>query len=76
MSTNHTPGRGAEQRTDARIAEAGDLESLRISEIRYRRLFESAQDGILILDAETGMVTDMNPYLLNLLGYSHAEVLC
>jgi PAS domain S-box-containing protein len=27
------------------------------SEERYRRLFESAKDGILILDAETGMVS-------------------
>jgi len=40
------------------------------SEIRYRRLFESAKDGILILDAETGMIVDVNPFLINLLGYS------
>ena len=39
------------------------------SEIRYRRLFESAKDGILILDAETGMIVDVNPFLINLLGY-------
>ncbi len=43
------------------------------SEIRYRRLFESAQDGILILDAETGMIEDVNPYLINMLGYSRQE---
>jgi two-component system, cell cycle sensor histidine kinase and response regulator CckA len=49
--------------------------SLRDSEARYRRLFESAQDGILILDAETGMITDVNPFLIKLLGYSHAEFL-
>ncbi len=41
------------------------------SEIRYRRLFEAAKDGILILDAETGMVVDVNPYLAGLLGFSH-----
>ncbi|MBN1821922.1 MAG: PAS domain S-box protein [Prolixibacteraceae bacterium] len=40
------------------------------SEIRYRRLFESAKDGILILDAETGMIVDVNPFLINLLGYA------
>ncbi len=40
------------------------------SEIRYRRLFESAKDGILILDAETGMIVDVNPFLIELLGYS------
>lgn len=39
------------------------------SERRYRRLFETAQDGILILDAETGKIIDVNPYLLDLLGY-------
>jgi diguanylate cyclase (GGDEF)-like protein/PAS domain S-box-containing protein len=43
------------------------------SELRYRRLFEAAQDGILILDAETGAITDVNPYLMEMLGYSRAE---
>ncbi len=50
------------------------LEALLVSEIRYRRLFESAQDGILILDAATGMITDANPYLLTLLGYSREDL--
>src|SRR5512140_3558630 len=45
------------------------------SEIRYRRLFETAKDGILILDAGTGQITDANPFLQDLLGYSHAELL-
>jgi len=43
---------------------------IQLSETRYRRLFESAKDGILILDAETGMITDVNPFLIDLLGYS------
>ena len=43
------------------------------SEIRYRRLFESARDGILILDAETGIIVDVNPYLIELLGFPRAE---
>jgi diguanylate cyclase (GGDEF)-like protein/PAS domain S-box-containing protein len=47
--------------------------SLRDSEIRYRRLFEAAQDGILILDAETGAITDVNPFMVNMLGYSREE---
>jgi PAS domain S-box-containing protein len=46
---------------------------LRESEIRYRRLFESAKDGILILDAETGRIVDVNPFLINLLGFSYEE---
>ena len=50
-------------------------EALRASEVRYRRLFESAKDGILILDAETGMVVDVNPFLIQLLGFSHEAFL-
>jgi PAS domain S-box-containing protein len=47
--------------------------SLKDSELRYRRLFETAQDGILILDAKTGIIEDVNPYLIKMLGYSRAE---
>jgi two-component system, cell cycle sensor histidine kinase and response regulator CckA len=50
-------------------------EALRDSEARYRRLFEAARDGILILDAKTGSITDVNPFLLELLEYSRAELL-
>ena len=50
-------------------------EALRSSEIRYRRLFESAQDGILVLDAETGKIMDVNPFLVKMLGYSHEDFL-
>ena len=50
-------------------------EALKASEMRYRRLFETAKDGILILDADTGRITDANPFLLDMLGYSHAELL-
>jgi PAS domain-containing protein len=49
-------------------------ESLRASEVRYRRLFETAKDGILILDAETGKITDANPFLEVMLGYSRTEL--
>ena len=45
-------------------------ETLSASETRYRRLFESAKDGILILNSSTGMIIDVNPYLIDLLGYS------
>lgn len=48
--------------------------ALRTSEVRYRRLFESARDGILILDATTGVIVDANPYLENLLGYARGEM--
>ena len=48
--------------------------ALRASELSYRRLFEAAQDGILILDFYTGRITDVNPFLCKLLGFSHSEM--
>jgi two-component system, cell cycle sensor histidine kinase and response regulator CckA len=49
-------------------------EALIESELRYRRLFATAQDGILIVDFATSLITDVNPFLLKLLGYRHEEV--
>jgi PAS domain S-box-containing protein len=43
------------------------------SEAGYRRLFETAHDGIFILDASTGQITDVNPYLEELLGYTRID---
>jgi PAS domain S-box-containing protein len=54
-------------------SESSIKEALIASEMRYRRLFETAQDGILILDAETGMILDVNPFLIDLLGYSKED---
>ena len=51
------------------------LNALRISEARYRRLFETARDGILLLNAQTAQIEDVNPFLIELLGYSRAEFL-
>jgi two-component system cell cycle sensor histidine kinase/response regulator CckA len=48
-------------------------EALRASETRYRRLFEAGKDGVLILDAATGDITDVNPFMVELLGYAHGE---
>lgn len=50
-------------------------ESLLASEARYRRLFEAARDGILILDAKTGMVLDVNPFLVELLDFTREQFL-
>ena len=62
MATAEKPGDPAQER-------------LRISESRYRRLFETARDGILLLNADTAQIEDVNPYLIEMLGYSHAEFL-
>src|SRR6202023_2096855 len=46
-----------------------------VSELRYRRLFETAQDGILILDADSGKIIDVNPFLLDLLDFPFESVI-
>ncbi len=61
----------AELRTEKAEAQSA---SLHASEISYRRLFEAAQDGILILEFDTGRVSDVNPFLVELLGISHDEM--
>ena len=49
-------------------------DAVRLSELRYRRLFETAQDGILILDANSGEIMDVNPSLIDLLDYPFEEL--
>jgi two-component system, cell cycle sensor histidine kinase and response regulator CckA len=63
------PADGKESRSETDHS----LQSLQASETRYRRLFETAQDGILILDAETGEIVDVNPYMIDMLHYSYEE---
>jgi PAS domain S-box-containing protein len=59
-----------------RVIERKQLEeTLKDSEIQYRRLFETAKDGILILDVETGNVVDVNPFMVEMLGFSRDEFL-
>jgi PAS domain S-box-containing protein len=57
--------------TERRAMEA----KLKESEIRYRRLFETARDGVLLLDSNTGAITDANPFMCELLSYSHDELI-
>jgi len=58
-------------------SERAEIRSERVvhaSELSYRRLFETARDGILILNADTGRISDVNPFLVELLGFSHDEM--
>ena len=72
------PSHGARiERPAIRRAEADGHyeEAIIVSEQRYRRLFETTQHGILILDADTAQVMDANPFMKRLLGYSQEEFL-
>jgi len=58
------------------IEQRKHLESvLQASETRFRRLFETAQDGILILDAYSGQIEEVNKFLIDMLSYSREEFL-
>ena len=50
-------------------------QDLKASEIRYRRLFEAAKDGIIIMNEASERIIDANPFILDLLGYSHDSLL-
>jgi PAS domain S-box-containing protein len=63
----------AETRTEQ--VEMRSVQLIRASELRYRRLFETARDGIMILDAGNGRIRDVNPFLAELLGVSHSEMM-
>ncbi len=73
--TDQANTRTDQANTRTEEAEARTVEAIRDSELRYRRLFEAAQDGILILDGDTGQVVDANPFMKDLLGYSQEEFL-
>lgn len=61
---------------EAEIAERKVAEeALRLSEMRYRRLFEAARDGVLILDPETQKILDANAFMEDLPGYSRTEII-
>ena len=58
---------------DLALERKRSVDALGASEARYRRLFETAQDGILILDAHSGLIIDVNPFLVHLLDYSRED---
>jgi PAS domain S-box-containing protein len=62
----------AETRTEQ--AEMRSEQAIHDSELSYRRLFEATKEGILILEADNGRVSDVNPFLVEMMGYSHNEL--
>ena len=67
LTQSPTDGNG-----ETKLDEAAQA-ALRVSEIRYRRLFEAARDGVLLLDPDTRKITDVNPFMIELLGYTHKQ---
>ena len=73
------PYRTLDDRIDGLVIKFTDItatkkpEEALLIENRYRRLLESAKDGILILDAESGRIIDVNPFLIEMLGYSYEQ---
>jgi PAS domain S-box-containing protein len=61
--------------TRSEQAETRSERAIQDSEVSYRRLFEAAKDGIFILDINTGRINDVNPFLVELLGFSRDEML-
>jgi diguanylate cyclase (GGDEF)-like protein/PAS domain S-box-containing protein len=79
IADQNASSNGSSNGTQHRERRAGPhadwLAKLKESELRYRRLFETAKDGILILDGDTGIVTDVNPFLVDFLGYRRDEII-
>jgi CHASE3 domain sensor protein/CheY-like chemotaxis protein len=67
--TEQAEVRATQADTRTEEAEIRSEEGIRASELRYRRLFETAQDGIIVLEAATGRIVDANPFMQTLLGY-------
>src|SRR6202043_2193159 len=72
--TEHVEARSEQAEARTEQAEARSEQTIRASELSYRRLFEAAKDWILILNADTGRISDANPFLIKLLGFSLSEM--
>lgn len=59
---------------DAATGDKVELKSLLEAERRYRTIFENANDGIIIHDAD-GTIFDVNPTMFRRLGYTREEFL-
>lgn len=76
------PYRTLENAIEGAVITFGDIsevkkmkDALAVSELRFRRLFETAKDGILILNAESGKIEDVNQFLVDMLGYTKEQLI-
>jgi PAS domain S-box-containing protein len=61
-------------KTKSKLQRRSAVPAFRASEIRYRRLFETAHDGVLLVDPATRKIVDANPFMTKLLGYPHRQL--
>jgi PAS domain S-box-containing protein len=73
--TEQAEMRTEQAETRSEQAETRSERAIQDSDVSYRRLFEAAKDGIFILDINTGRINDVNPFLVELLGFSRDEML-
>ncbi|MFZ3057635.1 MAG: PAS domain S-box protein [Minisyncoccales bacterium] len=58
------------------VSKYKDLENMcSVSEVRYRRLFETAKEGIILVNFKTGLILDVNQYLIDLFGFPKQTIL-
>jgi two-component system CheB/CheR fusion protein len=70
------PYRTADNKIDGVVLALFDITERRQSaEARYRRLFEASMDGIIIADADTGEIVDVNPFVTRLFGYPRSRLI-
>jgi two-component system CheB/CheR fusion protein len=72
LNARPIPRREPQQRV-ALLAIEDVTERREIAEIRFQRLFETAKDGIVVIDVDREAVQDVNPYFLELTGYSRED---
>jgi diguanylate cyclase (GGDEF)-like protein/PAS domain S-box-containing protein len=75
LSKSGLPAKRPARRKVPNTSDQKILRDLEASELQFRRLFEAAQDGILILDGSTGLITEANQFIIDMLGYSRKELL-
>jgi PAS domain S-box-containing protein/putative nucleotidyltransferase with HDIG domain len=66
---------GGKRVLQATVRDISEKKWMYASEEHYRRIFETAEDGLLVLNAETGMIVDANPFMARTLGFSQQEFL-
>ena len=73
LNARRIPPRSDRQQRTVLLAIEDVTERQEIAEIRFQRLFETAKDGMIVVDAETEIVEDVNPFFLELTGFGRED---